>query len=434
MAVEDIVIRMSVEGEEELQQMLQISGMSMRQFNKHLKSNALLMNKNNQVMDKLTGKQLRLGNVMRQGMYQARRFKMEWLSIMFAGMALSRAFGGLIKTQMQLWGVTEGFANMWTILFLPTMKKLTPKIWDLIKAFMDLDEPVQNVISGFVIFLAVLGTILMVVGQVFLGFMGINLLFPALGATILKHGKGITGVFKAIRMWLLGLGSTFLIVAGIITAVVVGMYIAWKENFMGMKEIVSDFISGFKQAFSGIINIVRGILKIVKGLFLGDFDLIKKGFEMLFKGFVNAITGLVNMVMSAIMAITVGVLRIVLGIVQVFINAVIAAANAISKLLGIKAKTKKVDILGWLSKLDATAPKIPKWQTGGLVTATGPALLHRGERIIPKGRGGGGDIVFTPTVYITATISNDMDIRLLANKLNEFWVKDFERLAQTRGI
>ncbi len=47
MAVEDIVIRMRVEGEEELQQMLQISGMSMKQFNKQLRNNAMLMTKSN---------------------------------------------------------------------------------------------------------------------------------------------------------------------------------------------------------------------------------------------------------------------------------------------------------------------------------------------------------------------------------------------------
>ena len=430
MTVEDIVIRMSVEGEEELQQMLQISGMSMKQFNKHLRTNALVMSKTNQVTDQLTGKHLKLGQVMQKGMHQQRRFKMEWLSVMFAGMALTRAFGGLIKTQLQLWGVTEGMANMWTILFLPIMEEMTPKIWKLIEALMALDPGVQKAIGSFVIFLAVFGTILMVVGQVFLALRGFMLLWPGLTTAITRAG----GVFKAMRIWLLGLSSTFLIVGAIVAAVAIGMHIAWKENFMGMKEIVSDFISGFKQAFSGIINIVRGVLNIVKGLFLGDFDLIKKGFMNLFKGFVNTITGLVNMVMSAVMAITVGVLRIVLGVVQTFINAIIAAGNAISKLLGIKGKMKKVDILSWLSKFDATAPKIPKWQTGGLVTATGPALLHRGERVIPKGRADGREVMFAPTVYITATISNDMDIRLLATKLNEFWVRDFERMAQTRGL
>jgi len=434
MAVEDIVIRMSVEGEEELQQMLQISGMSMKQFNQHLQKNALLMNKNNQVIDKLSGKQLKLGNVMRQGMYQARRFKMEWLSIMFAGMALSRAFGGMIKTQLQLWGVTEGFAAMWTVVFLPIMEKITPFLWKLIDAFMGLDPGVQKAIGGFIIFLAILGGILMIVGQVFLALRGFQLLWPGLTAAVTRAGGGITGILKVIRIWLLGLSSTFLIVAGIIAVILIGMYLAWKENFMGMKQIVSDLWSGIKQTFGGIIQFFKGILQIIVGLFTGNFDLVKEGFTNLLKGFVNTITGLVNVVMSAVMAITVGVIRIVAGIVQTFINAIIAAGNAVSKLLGIKGKMEYVDILGWLSKLDARAPRIPKWQTGGLVTETGPALLHRGERVIPKGRTGGGDIVFTPTVYINATISNDMDIRLLATKLNEFWVRDFERIAQTRGI
>ena len=434
MAVEDIVIRMRVEGEEELQQMLQISGMSMKQFNKQLRNNAMLMTKSNQVVDRLSGKQLKLGNVMRQGMYQARRFKMEWLSIMFAGMALSRAFGGIVKAQFQLYGVTDSLSAMWTTVMSPAMDMISEKLYDLIERVMELPLDTQMTVGLTVLGLTALGYLVAALGQVFLAVMGLKLLFPKLAGTIAAAGGGILGVFKAIRLGLLGIGSTFLIVGAIVAMVAIGMYLAWKENFMKMKQIVSDLWSGIKQIFGGIIQFFKGALQIIVGIFTGNFDMVKEGFMNLLKGFVNTITGLVNVVMSAVMAITVGVIRIVAGIIQTVINAIIALANVISRLFGGKGKIRSVDILGWLGKLDATAPKIPKWQTGGLVVETGPAILHRGERVIPKGRTGGyGDLIFTPTVYINASISNDMDIRSLATKLNEFWVRDFERIAQTRG-
>jgi len=407
-AVEDIVIRMRVEGEEELQQMLKISGMSMRQFNKHLRTNALLMTKNNQVIDRLTGKQLKLGNVMRQGMYQARRFKMEWLSIMFAGMALDRAFGGLIKTQMQLFGITDMMSAMWTTVLLPIMELITPFLYKLIEAFMNMSPGMQMAIGSFVLFAAILGKVLAVVGQVFLGIMGLKLLLG---------GAGLSGVVKALGGFVAGLGSTFLIVFGIIAAVIVGIYLAWKTNFMNIRKNIKNWVAAFKQTFRGIINIIKGILNIVKGIFIGDFELIKKGIVQIFKGLWNFLLGGFKMLFNGIVIIIKGALKIVYNIIKVIVDAILWIADKAAKFVGGKG-------IEW---------RMPKWQTGGLVTETGPAFLHRGERVIPKGRTG-GEIMFAPTVYISATINNDMDIRLLATKLNEYWVKDFERIAQTRGI
>jgi len=399
---------MRVEGEEELQQMLKISGMSMRQFNKHLQSNAILMGKNNQVIDQFTGKQLKLGNVMRQGMYQQRRFKMEWLSIMFAGMALDRAFGGLIRTQLQLFGVTDMMSGMWTTVLLPIMELITPAIYRMIEVLMNLPEGAKMAIGVFVLFGAVLGSFMAVIGQVFLGVMGFKLMLGP---------GGLSGVVKSLTVFIVGLGSTILIVFAIIAAVAVGIYLAWKTNFMNIRKTIKSWVAALKQHFNGIIGVIKGVLNIVKGIITGDFELVRKGIVQLFKGIWNFLIGGFKLAFYAIVIVIKGSLKIIYNIIKVIIDAVLWIADKAAKLVGGGG-------VQW---------RMPSFQTGGVVTQTGPALLHRGERVVPKGRTGTGEITFSPTVYITSTINNDMDIRLLANKLNEYWVKDFERISQTRG-
>lgn len=370
MAVEDIVIRMKVEGEEELQQALKVSGMSMRQFNTHLQKNALRLNENNKVIDKFTNKQLKTTDVMRRGMYQARRFKMEWLSIMFAGMALSRVFGGLVKTQMQLFGVIDMLNAAWTLVFLPIMELITPILYKLLDIFMDMPESLKLAVGAFVILAAVIGLVLMVVGQVFLGIMGFALLGPIVGTII-----GIIGIFAAVLI-------------GIIL-IVKGIYDIFKGKFEGIGTIIMG-IGAILLLFIGWWALIPIAVGLAVYLIIKHWDKIKEWFSKFWEWLKNA------------------------------------AKNAWNFVLNIFRKSPFGIIMGIGRKV------LGGFQAGGLVTETGPAFLHRGERVIPKGRA--GEVIFAPTVYITSTISNEMDIRILATKLNEYWVRDFERIAQTRGI
>jgi len=454
-AVEDIVIKMEVVGEEGLQQALKIAGLSMSQFNKHLQTNALMMTKQNVVIDKLTGKQMVLGNVLRQNMVQTRRFKMEWLSIMFAGMALQRAFGGLLKTQLQLWGVTEGFSSMMSIVMGPIMEKITPILWRLIEVFMELPYEVQLAIGAFVILAAVLGTILMVVGQVFLGLMGFKLLL---------EGKGLIGIFKLLGTKVMALapiiGSVIAVLAGVIL-IIKGIFMVVKGKFegigliiMGIGAILLLFIGWWAlipiavgaavyliikhwdkvKAFFGrvwqkIKDIFWASWNWIKGMFLkytliGDiiknWEKIKNFFKKIWEGIKYIFKNAMNFIIKG--------MNLWIRGIETMINSAIKGLNALIRLIN-KVPGVNIRTIGKIS-----LPKIPTFQTGGLITQTGPAFLHRGERVLPKNRAGGSEIVFSPTVYISSTINNEMDIRLLATRLNEFWVRDFERIAQTRGI
>jgi len=402
MPVEDIVIRMNVEGEEEIEQALKVAGISMRQFNKHLQGNIQTLTKQGIVVDRLTGKEIRLSDAMRKAAISSRRFKFEWLGIMFAGMALSRVFGGLIRQQMELFGVSDMLAAMWTVVMLPIMELITPIIYKLIEAMMDMSPVMKLLIGGAILIAAAFGLFLMIIGQVMLG---INALAGLFGAT------GFLGLLKTIGAFIAGLGATFLWVLGIIIAVAIGIWLAWKSNFLNIRKDIKAFWEYIKKSFGGFITLVKGVLNVVKGIFMGDFTLIKKGVIQIFKGLINFLVNAFIALGAAVVIIFKGVVKLIWNVFKVLIDAILWAADKVAGFFGGSVKVR-----------------MPSFQTGGIVQATGPAFLHKGERVIPKGRTTSGEVTFAPSVVVNATINNDMDVRILANKLNEYWLKDFERI------
>ena len=351
-----------------------------------------------------------------------RRFKMEWLSVMFAGMALSRAFSGVIKAQMDLWGVTSTLSSMWTVTMIPIMEKVSEKLTDIMLKIMDLPEDTQMAIGFTVLGISVLGTILSTIGQITLGVLGLKMVFAnfSLGA-----------FFTTIKLLFAGLSASILGIAAIIVAIIVGMVVAWKENFMGMKEIVKDLVNSLKTILGGIIDIFKGIFQLIIGILTGNVDKIKEGFVNILKGVANLFIGIINLLMSAIMAITVGVVRVVAGIIQGVINIILGIVNAVSKLLGGKGSIQKVDLVGWLSKLDGTPPQIPSFKEGGVMPYTGLAQLHAGERIIPNGES--GSTTYAPNITVNASVSNDYDVRKLADEINKYLLNNYDNSTKRRS-
>jgi hypothetical protein len=358
-----------------------------------------------------------------------KKFKMEWLSVMFAGMALTRVFGGVIKSQMDLWGVTNTLSSMWKVVMLDAMAKVSDALIELMLKVMDLPDDTKMVISFTVLGISALGTVMATIGQIYLGALGIGMAFPKIATAIAVAGGGIMGFFKVVWAFVSGL---FTLTAGIVAAIVliiIGMIVAWKENFMGMKKIVENIISSIKDYIKSFVQVFVGIMQIIKGIFTGDFNLIKEGFMNVVKGFANSIIALVNIVIQAVLAIAVGIIRILAGIIQGFINAIISAGNAISKLLGIKGTVQKVDLVGSISKWDLGGLKIPSFKTGGVMPYTGLAQLHAGERIIPNGQSNNSNTNIT----VNASISNDYDVRKLADEINKYLLNNYDNSTKRRS-
>ena len=414
---------------------LKVAGISQKEWNKFAKANFLIEKVGIGITNKLTGQTLSYGQAVQQAVIKSRRFKMEWLSIMFAGMALERVFNGIVSAQMDLWGVSDMLSAMWTITMLPAMEAITPKIYEIIEGIMKLTPDTQMVIGLTVLGGDLLGKLTGALGQIFLAVMGLKVLFPTFAATVAASGGGIKGVLLAIGKSLGGLGeaimgisSTFALVAGLIIAAVVGIWLAFKENFFYMKELVSNFIEGFKQAFSGLITFFKGIFEIIRGIFSGNGDLIVEGMIKLFKGLWDMVYGLFKGLANLIGAIIVGLIRVIIGIFQGIINVFIAAYDKIAKLFGGKGTSYRLNLIGYMSEL-------PSFKEGGIMPYTGLAMLHAGEKVIPKNQveNSESNINYAPTISINANVNSDYDVRRLATQLNKYWAEDFRRVIQTRG-
>ncbi len=326
-------------------------------------------------------------------------FNFSWLSVMFAGMALYRVFGGILRQQMELWGIMEGFSAMLMIVMLPVMETLSDALWPILEWFMNLPEPAQRVIGLLIVFAAVVGAVLLVSGMLMLALYG---LLPILAAlTPALAGMGIA------------VGSVILIILGII-AVLALVYLAWKTNFLGMKETVDKFVKGIKQVFGGVIMIFKGIMKGLQGILTGDFELLKKGIMMVFKGLWQYLIGGFKATAAVVLGIMKTALMVIYNFVKVLIDGIIWIINKLSSLGG-----KRGGAINW---------RMPSLQMGGMVPATGPYLLHRGERVTPSNKAG-EEVNLNVTYNIN--VSDKAELEKIMRENNIRLAEDVRRIVQT---
>lgn len=250
----------------------------------------------------------RMANGMRKLTHGMRGFRMEALGVMFFGMAMQRMFSGFLKPVSEAFGITELFGDMLTVLFLPIMEAIFPSLLAVMEWFMNLPDPVKKAIGVFVLVGIALGTIIMILGTLALGIGSLILFWPIIASAAVGAMALVIGALSPI----IGL-------IAIIIAIVVFLFIAWKENFLGMKKIVSFFFSGVKDIFMGLVSFISGIFLIIKGIFLGDWTMIWEGVKKIFWVAIKAIWGIIKILIGGIGAIFVGLIRIVWSVIKLII-------------------------------------------------------------------------------------------------------------------
>lgn len=207
---------------------------------------------------------------------------MEFLGIMFFGMMLQKVFRGLLGPAMEVFGIMELWSTMLMVLFLPVIQEMFPFFLQMIEFFMNLDSSTKLLIGNFIVFMTMLGVFIMLFGQLGLGIFSIIRFIEVIIPLI--QGMGIS------------ISAAFLAIVAIIVAVLVGIWLAWRENFGKMKE-------WFDVIFDGMKKILKGNIQIWKGDFFGGIITIAKGFVQTFIATL-AIVGL-------------GVFRIFVGIIRI---------------------------------------------------------------------------------------------------------------------
>jgi len=475
-AVEEIRIQGRADMDE-INQALAITGQSFRQFNKQLNKNFMVVTKNRQVVDQFSGKLQDVGQASKKAAIMGRRFKMEWLGIMFAGMALDRAFGGLVRTQLKLFGVTDMMSSAWTIVMLPVMEKILPLIYNLIEVFMNLPEKVKLVIGTFILFGAVFGKILLVVGQVMLAVTSLMVvgpifliavaaisLFIPLMAILIGYFTNLEKNTKGARDQLVKFGVDGEIIDKIIQVAKKGFF--WLMDFFPkLKDKIFEWFDSLWQGFKaklpamldGMVNLLQRVwdwlveniprfikmggdllISLVNGI-LKNIDKITSAITFLIDKIVQwvskNITKVINAGMRILMAIVKGITDNIDKIVDALVEGIIALEHWIAthqreiwdiglKLAGgiIKGLAKGMGnlVIGGIKATGISIKSITGYQTGGLVTQTGPAFLHAGERVIPKNKvkqGYGNGVTINATYNVNVSDKAEMERLLRDNNI-----------------
>lgn len=351
---------------------------------------------------------------------QSRKMTGAYLSLMFTGMALTRVFGGLVKSVLDVLGVGDMLNATILVVLLPALEPLADILYTIMDFFMNLPEPVQKIIGGLVLFAAIAGVIMTVWGAVGTFLIGG---FQMISGAV----SGLWGIISAFVGWVatalgVSFGAAFAIIVGIIAAVVaivVGAIEAWKNNFLGFKDAVVGIWEAIKTVIGGFVSYFKGIWDIISGIFTLNWDKIKQGFSLVGEGIKNIFRGIANFIINIINALVSLVLS--------------ALAQIVRPIQWIWNKIPGVNKVSWYEDImSAGAGKglIPSFATGGVMPHTGLAMLHAGETITPAGQ----NINSSPVFNINASISSDYDVKRLADQLSKYWTNDYARITKARGL
>lgn len=220
--------------------------------------------------------------------------------------------------------------------------------------------------------------------------------------------------------------APIILAVGAVVAVVAGLFLAWQNNFLGIRDIaasvwgavtsyistavtnISSFISGLIGFLSTIWNGVTGAASAVWGAVTGfirtattNVTNFLRGLVSFVSGIWNGVTGAASAAWGAVTGVVRGAISGITGIIQGIVGVAEGVWNTVSGIFGAigDAAAGVADFVGGVA--DAATGWIPSFQTGSMYTPEGPAYLHEGEAVLPPdlaaqfraffGGGGGGD-------------------------------------------
>jgi hypothetical protein len=175
---------------------------------------------------------------------------------------------------------------------IPSLLTVAEALTKLVEGFMKLPSFVQKGIVVMLALVALAGPVLAFVGTVvsaigsiagFVGTLsGIGTSLAAFGPALAGVGAAITGtLLPAIGSVLVAAAPIILIIAAII-AVIYLLYLAWKNNFLGIQDITHKFLADLKSGWEN----VKDRFQNIKDAFRGVIEAFQKGghaFTLLFE-------------------------------------------------------------------------------------------------------------------------------------------------------
>jgi len=145
----------------------------------------------------------KIANSIRMLTHGMRGFRMEFLSVMFFGMNLSKMFGQWNNQVFKMLGLTDYFNVAMQDMVLTAIFPVTDALYGFIDGLMNLPDSVKSAIGWLMIIGQTMGQVLFFVGSLMLGIGGLILTFGKLPGAV----SGALGEFIGFVLKPLGLGE-----------------------------------------------------------------------------------------------------------------------------------------------------------------------------------------------------------------------------------
>jgi len=369
--------------------------------------------------------------IQKKTIYGMQRFRMELLSVMFFGMNLSRMFRSWLEPAAEAMGLFDIWTATLQVVFLPIMEAIFPYLLQFMEWFMNLPEPVKMAIGAIVLVGFVLTKLLSSFAMVGLGLAGLAQMF-GIGAAAATGAAGAVGV--ASTGILASLGPILLIIGAII-AIIIVLYLAWKNNWLGFRDIVSAVAERVVAAlrflwnvwltvFNAIVSFLKAVVKIISipfrfilGFFKGlleSLGITKETWLAVWDAIASKVKWVWDHIFKPVFDKIKGFFDWLSGVADKLGAAAEKAGRAVGHAIGGGAK------------------KIVTRQYGGIVPGRlgepVPIIAHGGERFLGIRGGGVGETIinFNPTYNIN--VSDKDELERMIRDSNERMMTELKRM------
>lgn len=340
-----------------------------------------------------------LNKTIKQTTTGFRRFRMEFLSVLFFGMAIQRLFTGIARGAVNAFtkiiessGIMTSALSKVTAYFTflgfevgraldTALRPLLPIIWKIVNAVSKWIQKHPKLTSGIIGLGIALGGLMFILATFKLGMDGLVM--------ILGGKAGLLGILSAL------VSPVGLIAAALAAALVIG----WVFNKEGVQKKIDDIIQSIKAGEWGdlVIGIIGFLDEIVKGLnnamnklaeWIGTklhdkFVELADKFSLLFEdGLKSAVDTMFDYIKTKVKDL------------------------GAPKGGGVPFLGGNLEVLKSFGKGFMTGSR----QFGGPINQTGMHMMHRGETVVPASRAGGSGAV---NITINGNVDEDVYKKLV---------------------
>lgn len=348
-----------------------------------------------------------------------RALKLNLLGAIFFGQRMVNVFMNLLRPALDAFGIFELFSTMLMVIFLPVIQAIFPYLLKIFEFFIGLPEPVKVAIGAIALIGLVLGALVVTMGMVIYGlsmiggaittvsglFVGFFEVVPGVSALFSAFGAAIVGIFAAI------------------VVVVMGFYIAFRDNIGRIRDWFMLIFEGLKNFFIGWIKIIVGYGMLLWYLITGQWGKLGEAWDKIWEGIKQAFLGTVQWLIG--IAATLG-----LGIWTGIMWAIDEIIAGFEKLIewGKKAWewVKKVADIGEKDTSSDSKLVNPPSTMSALKTPSASSLYSSAAGTTNNN---GGNVVVNQNINVTASNKEEIDRMIKAN--NKTLVDDVKKMVGT---